>query len=458
MILPIVTETAFDPARPDCRIRRLSLYPTSATTGKEMNCKTLLTPCACIAALAIPSLCQAHFLWASLDSKTKTLAIGLQEVPAQEPLPLGERAALVRALLPSGRVLDLKADGNWFRAQTPESCVGANLDYGVIDRRDSGRGVFWLEYYAKAATTLGSSQVKLGLPVELFTTQRNDGSPMITVLRDGKPAAGADLVVEDATGKTTFERKTEADGTATLLTVQGPIAVRALITENAPGTHGGKPYDLIRIYSTLTVQDPSAMPLTRLLRDSFGDMHDVVSRSAFIETVMAGDLTKSQLESHLAQRALVNEAVDQVLRRARVRPLPYGKPQREVLSLRRDNMRDNGFARPGPSAAWPLTQALLSEIKESARKGPYFALGVFHVYYGGITHGGRDIGDAIDRRLKTHLTYYEESAGYEEYARQVDEITDPEAEQEMIRGADEAYRTIIAVNSLEVFGQAKSIS
>jgi len=416
-----------------------------------MNHKTLLTLSACLLGLSVPSTSHAHFLWASLDPGAKTVAVGLQEVPGQQPLPLGSRGPQVKAWLASGRILGLRADGNWFKGSTSDTCVGVSLDYGVIDRRDAGRGVFWLEYYAKGAATPGASQSRLNLPVELSATVRSDGSPVIKVLRDGKPAADADLVVEDGDGKATFEGKTGADGTATLPPTHGPVEVRALITDKTPGTHDGKAYDLIRTYSTLTVQDPSAKPLTRLLRDSFGDMHDVVSSSVFIKTVTAGSVTMPQLEAHLQQRALIHDAIDQILRRGRLSAGLYGDRQTEVLSLLRSNLQSLGTSWPSKSAAWPLTEKFLEEIRDSAKAGPYFALGVFHVYYGGITHGGRDIGAMIDGSLKTNLTYYEKSDGYEEYARAVDAITDPKAQQEMIRGADEAYRYIIAVNNLDFF-------
>jgi hypothetical protein len=233
--------------------------------------------------------------------------------------------------------------------------------------------------------------------------------------------------------------------------MEGPIFVQALISDSSPGTHGGKAFELTRSYSTLVIEDPSAKPLTRLLRASFGNMHDVVSNTAFVTTVMKGTLTKDQLADHLQQRALIHEAVDKVLSRSRVRPLPYTKDQRDVLSLLRDNLKSMDISWPSRKQAWPLTEALLKEIEESAGRGPYFALGVFHVYYGGVTNGGRDIGGMIDQQLKTNLTYYSKSTGYEPYLRIVDTIAEPQAEQEMIRGGDDAYRYIIAINNLDSF-------
>ncbi len=200
---------------------------------------------------------------------------------------------------------------------------------------------------------------------------------------------------------------------------------------------------------------PSIQTLTRRLSASFGTMHDQASNTAFITTVMAGTLTQSQLKDHLVQRAIINEEVDRVLRHSHIKPLPYGRDQKQILVLLRDNLRTLGCEWPKPSDAWPLTHTFLDQIKESEKQGPYFALGVFHVYYGGITHGGRDIGGMIDKQLKTNLTYYQKSDGYEAYAKQVNAITDPAAQSEMMRGADAAYPYIIAVNNSDSFNPPK---
>jgi len=416
-----------------------------------MKTKRLLTQFACSATLAVPSICQAHFLWVSVDPTSKTASVSFQEVPEQAPLPLGARAHAVRAWLPGGKKLNLKADETGLRTTSAGPALAAVLDYGVVDRRDAGRGVFWLKYYAKGATNLAASQVILDLPVELTAARSAGGETVVTVLLSGKPALGADVVVEDATGKQTFEGKTGPDGTTTLPKSQGPLEVRALVTDPTPGTNEGKPYELVRSYSTLWVTDPSSEPLTGLLRKSFGDKHEVVSHSAFIETVMAGKLTKSQLADHLEQRALIHEAIDSELRRASLDKALYGPDQRQVLTLLRSNLETLGLRWPRGSAALPLTRSFLDQIEASRKQGPYFALGAFHVYYGGITHGGRDIGATIDQSLGTSLSYYEKSDGYAPYARAVDGITDPAARQEMIRGADEAYRYIIAVDNLDIF-------
>lgn len=400
-----------------------------------------------------PSLASAHFLWATFDSQTKMVGVGLLERPGEDPLPLGEMANRVR---PSSKSLTLKPDGNWMRGSVKDNAVGVSLDYGVLDRREEGRGLFWLCYYAKAAKDAAAAQKKIGLPVELILGKTKDGRRNVTALSAGKPAPMADIAVELAGGKPPVEGKTGPDGTFVLPASTGPIAIRVLVTDPARGTREGKAYDLARSYSTLTVGSfalkSGAQPLTAQIRAAFGDDHDIVGRTAFIETLMAGKLTRPQLEDHLQQRALIHELLDRVLSGPPAnQPVPYQDEQRQVLSLLRQDMKSMGTAWPAESVSWPLTKGILNDIRESAKKSPYFALGVFHVYYGGITHGGRDIGAMINTTLKIDLTYYRKSDGYAAYARKIDEITDPEAQKEVIRGGVAAYRYIIAVNDTEVF-------
>jgi len=397
-----------------------------------------------LASLALPAMSHAHFLWASLDLGTHVVSIGLQEVPEQDPLPLGPLSSKVKAFALSGP-LDLTQDATWFRAPSPGNSVAASLEYGVVDRRASNRGRFLLKYCAKAAASFTASRALLGLPVELAVSEGDDGHSVLTVTKDGKLAADAEVVIEDKDGKKTFEAKTGLDGSIAL--PAGAIRVRALITENKAGVFEGKPYDLIRTYSTLTVPEEK---LTRLLRESFGSMHEAANTTAFIRSVQGERVTQAQLEEHMRQRALIHEAVDRVL--GKVSMPAFGPQQREVTGLLRADFRAMHRPWPAPSQALPLTKKLVAEI---LGHGPYYALGVFHVYYGGITHGGRATGGFIHKHLNAPVDYYLKSDGYDAYAAEVDKILDPAAQREMILGADDAYRYVIALNNLPVFEPRK---
>lgn len=206
-----------------------------------------------------------------------------------------------------------------------------------------------------------------------------------------------------------------------------------------------------------SVQDPAqqSTPLMRQLQNSFGQNHEIVGHTAFIQTLMTGKLTRAQLDAHLQQRALIHEEIDSILMTAGVaKGLPYSDDQRQVLTLLRKDMEAMGTPWPKEDMAWPLTKKLLNQIRDSVKEGPYFALGVLHVYYGGITHGGRDIGAMINRDLKVNLSYYLKSDGYAAYAKRVNEIMTPKDQQEMIRGGVATYQYIITSND-DSFFQAR---
>ena len=392
----------------------------------------------------MPAVAHAHFLWATLDPTAKTVAVGLREVPSDPALPLGERAAKVKAWAKPTRGLELKADGELLKASVVEPIVGVSLDYGVLDKTQEGRGVFWLKYYAKAAVAATASKVDVGLPVEL-SAEKKGAQWIVLVQKDGKPTANADVVVE---GDDAFTGKTGADGTVAIpATSGGYLAVRALVTEQVTGQN----YSLIRSYSSLTVGTPETKPesFTRILHDSFGDNHEVVSHTAFVQTLMGGKLTKAQLEVHLQQRALIHGEIDSILKTAT--NVPYGQAQKDVLDYLAKDLVVMGSSWPKEEVARPLTKEFLAEIKESAKQGPFFALGVMHVYYGGITNGGRFIGKKIGDTVGVTPTYYLKSDGYQDYLKLVNEIKDPAARREMIRGGQAAYKYIIASNSEDVF-------
>lgn len=408
---------------------------------------------AALGAIALPSVSRAHFLWASLDASTKKVSIGLQENPTQAPVPLGARVANVKAFDKKAPSVTLAGEGNWLKGSTTEGVVGVALDYGVLDRSDQGRGIFWLNYFAKAAASPAASQVKLGLPVEL-TFAKTATKSVITVLEKGRPVMGAVVVIEEPDGTVAFEGKTAPDGTIAIPASKGALAVRALVEKSVKGSHDGKAYDLIRNYSTLTIQGEASAPtapkpkaFTRVLSESFGDNHDVVGNTAFVRTLMDGKITQEQVAHHFQQRALIHEACEKVILAADPsKTAAYGDQQKEVLTLLKADMAKMGVGWPAREEAWPLTKKLIEEIEASEKEGPYFALGIFHVYFGGITHGGRDIGAIIGKTIKFDPTYYLKSDGYRPYAVKVNEITDPAARKEMLRGGKEAYKYIIASN------------
>jgi hypothetical protein len=394
--------------------------------------------------LALGGLASAHYLWASFDRPTKVVSIGLQELPSSPALPLEEHLADVKVWNRSG-TLTTSRKGDLLTARSPQPVAAASLDYGVLDRTGQGRGIYWLNYFAKAALNPQAASESLGLPLEVIVVRTDGNQLVLKVVKAGSPVANAELAIS---GGTPEAAKTGVDGTVTVKVADHPLFVRASTEEEASGTHGGKAYRLIRSYSTLAIENPKAS-LMLVLQDSFGDNHELVGRTGFIQTLMSKKLTKGQLAHHYQQRALIHEALDRILRQADA--AAYGEDQRAVLDLMRDDMLAMQIEWPKGPDGWPLTNELLQDLADSAKRGPYFALGIWHVYYGGITHGGRQIGAVIAETLKVEPNYYLKSDGYAGYARAVNQITNFEDRCEMVRGATAAYDYIMRSNNADVF-------
>ncbi|RYF68910.1 MAG: hypothetical protein EOO22_16995, partial [Comamonadaceae bacterium] len=75
--------------------------------------------------LGIPALSRAHFLWATIDVKTKAVVVQFNEAPGPDSLELNaERRGRLKAFGKPGEVLALKAeDTSLVSAPGPKSAV-----------------------------------------------------------------------------------------------------------------------------------------------------------------------------------------------------------------------------------------------------------------------------------------------------------------------------------------------
>ncbi len=420
---------------------------------------------------------RAHFIWATVENGQARFA--LLENIAEKPNPDFVKYVTATALSPrfggktlaggtlkdGARYIPLGSPGTGLSA--PFGTVSAESIVGVKER---GGETYLLVYHAKGSTLLVDSSQMTKSPAEILAARTGD-QLKISVRQFGKPVPAGEVWVQWP-GET--EAKTVKTNALGYVNVPWPAAsglpggfvgIRTMVTERKPGKADGKPYASIHRWATLTfpvgggAPPPVEKPFTQLLRASYAGKHEVVSSSEFNKTLFAEKLTKPQLIVHLQQRALVHAAVDRILTAPGVsKAVPYGDAQKNVLTLLRSDLVQLGVGWPADADARPLTKAFLETIRESAKQGPYFALGVQHVYYGGITNGGRTIGQMIADQVKFTPTYYLQSDGYTEYLPKVNEITDADARKEMIRGGQAAYAYIIASSNEDVFKTATTVS
>lgn len=208
-----------------------------------------------LAALAVPVAAQAHFLWAIAVPETKSFVVQFAEAPGDSVIPkLAGKGDAIRGWTRKGATLTLTPDGDGLKGSLNRGAAGIALDYGVLDKTAEGRGKFWLKYFAKAAASVSSSQRKVGLPLEV-SVKEDAGNLVVYVTKDGKPASLADVVVRSQGVEKPFEGKTNAQGNLTLPGGTAfPVAIRTVVATNTPGKQGEASYDLVREYSSLTIQ------------------------------------------------------------------------------------------------------------------------------------------------------------------------------------------------------------
>ncbi|MGC4047811.1 MAG: hypothetical protein QM758_28790 [Armatimonas sp.] len=438
-----------------------------------------LAPVAAVCATFVvaSSAAHAHFIWGMIDNGEARFA--LLEEPSQKPDVRFEKYV---ASLKTSLTMGIPKDGACSARLSPtQKTAFASSIVGVKERQGA---TYLLDYQAKAAADLASA----GTPSKDAKTEvlaRKEGDSLqVIVLQGGWPVPDTEVTVHwpgapEVTGTTDLAGQIKFEWSKAAK--PGYLGVRARVVEGVPGVNDGKKYEEIHHWTSLTA--PIAAPLTataqeltpavaispappaptaqapsgpetfsRTLRNSFGNNHEAVSGAAFNVTLFAGKLTRPQLIAHLQQRALVHNEVHRILiGAAPTLNVPYGADQKHVLTYLFADLVEMGSGWPTEAQAFPVTSAFLQEIRDSEKKGPYFALGVQHVYFGGITNGGRMIGQKISETLTVPLSYYSKSDGYRDYLLKVDEIKDPAARAEMIRGGQAAYKYIAASMNEAIF-------
>jgi hypothetical protein len=425
-----------------------------------MKLTTLLPVAAMIATLAIPRTAHAHFIWATIEGDQVRFA--LLENPSEKPN--AQFAKYVDALKTPLMLGATVAGARFCALPKSTTLVFAEKTVGVKNRD----GVdYLLSYHAKAATALENTEKPTKAPIELLASRTGD-QLIVTALQDGWPVPATEVTLHLPGSEEAQTATTGINGIVNFpfpkLSKSGLVGIRAKIVEEKRGEVEGKKYTQIHHWATLTFPSTATVissnstksePLfSRILRTAFGENHEIVGKAAFNATLFGGMLTRPQLEIHLQQRALIHNEVHRILNGADPKTA-YSTAQKNVLMLLFGDLivMDSGW--PTEAQARPRTHAFLQEIRESEKQGPYFSLGVQHVYYGGITNGGRMIGQKISETLGIKLSYYLVSDGYQEYLRAVDKIISPEARAEMLRGGQAAYRYIIASSDEDVFKSAK---
>lgn len=214
--------------------------------------RLLLVPLLALAALVTRA--EAHFLWLSIRSgETRELHGHFSEGRFDDTVPFLNATLEKAELSMAGAPLawQIHTSGATCRLGDDAELVSGSMLYGLFGR---GGGQQLLHYDAKAAWDLEAAGRTIGLTVEVLA-HRVEDDLVLTVLHEGRPVAGSEvIVVQDGTlyGR---ELETGEDGTVRMTFPVSPaFAVRARVREAGTGEHGGKPYDGVLRYSTLCIE------------------------------------------------------------------------------------------------------------------------------------------------------------------------------------------------------------
>ncbi|RYX83134.1 DUF3386 family protein [bacterium] len=207
----------------------------------------------------------AHFLWAQTDPQAGQLRLYFGE--GGEGVTNGVSADVlfkVEAWGGNGKKLAPKLAGGAYCAPIAANAtvIGAHQSWGVLDRSDSGRGIFRLEYFAKAATSLDKAGNGAKLPFELFA-RRNKGEALVTLKRDGAVLPNAEVTYVTPAGEEGTKLQTDAKGQIHFpITASGLYSLRAVVIDAVPGELDGKKYPQTRTWTTLTFHNGTGAKVT----------------------------------------------------------------------------------------------------------------------------------------------------------------------------------------------------
>jgi hypothetical protein len=395
------------------------------------------------AVLLAPIAARAHFIWATIENGQVRFA--LLENPNEKP---DVRFESYVARMTTALALDAPRDGaRTANLASAQKSARAETTVGVKERNGVS---YLLRYRARAAADLASAGLPTkGAATDVTVTQ--DGATMvITALQDGWPCPETEVTLHWPGGEASAT--TNLAGTARLpwpkLEQSGFVGVRAKIIEGVPGESEGKKFAETHHWTTLSF--PVSVPLStsQTLRKALSGNHEIIGRAAFNRTLFSGAITRQQAELHLQHRALILTEVDRILRSTPALQSVYGEPQRACVAYLSSDLKAHGIALPTPESVSPPIRDLLEELRT---QDAYFALGVWHVFYGGTVNGGRMIGVRLEKVLGVALTHYSKTDGYREYLLGIDRLDSPVVREALARGAQAAYRHLTASMNDEIF-------
>lgn len=235
----------------------MKLPSTLGAAGRAVLCATLLS----LAPAAF-----AHYLWIERDGERVRVYFGeVNEVREQSPGRLDEIVApRLAAIAADGAERELALDRRRGSFAAPDAARAANLvatesRYEVKDWTRQGIGVVKPMFYARTSAWPARSPVPTAAAMRLDVRPAAGRAGAVEVLFEGKPLAGAKVVVHAPNGWDQ-ELKADEQGRAEVaMPWRGQYVVEVIHKEAAAGEFEGKRFEAVRHRATLSVVKSSGV-------------------------------------------------------------------------------------------------------------------------------------------------------------------------------------------------------
>lgn len=282
---------------------------------------------AIVAVVAIPSVAQAHFIWATIDDGQVRFA--LLEDPFSAPDErFGKYVAKLTTKLPLGEI----TGGARSCALPKETRVAlADTVLGVMAREAAGGLVV---YHAKAVVGREDAARPSGAAVELLASQVGN-ELIVTALRNGVGVPDSEVIIHLSGTEEKPLGVTDAKGIARFAlpanAPAGRIGLRAKIVEKKSGEDDGKKYTEIHHWATLTL--PA------------GHQRNTSVLAGALDKDGDGKLSAAEIAGASTALLQLDRDGDGGINGAEMHPLPRKQPTQVDLLLEFDKNKDGKLTR-----------------------------------------------------------------------------------------------------------------
>lgn len=220
----------------------------------------------CAALLSLAPAAFAHYLWIERDGELVRVYFGeVNEVREQSPGRLDEIVApRLAAVADDGveRELAMERRRGSFAAPAPGgagSLVATETRYAVQDWTRHGIGVVKPMFYARSSAWPARSPLPAATAMRLDVRPAPGTAGAVEVLFDGKPLAGAKVVVHAPNGWDQEQKADEQGRARVAMPWRGQYVVEVIHKEAAAGEFEGKRFEAVRHRATLSVVKRSGL-------------------------------------------------------------------------------------------------------------------------------------------------------------------------------------------------------